>query len=327
LEVKELFKIIKEINKMGITIILITHKLQEILAITDRITVLRKGEVVKTLQTNQTNERELAKLMIGEEFVIKSYSKFEIPNQNTIFEANNLYIKNDKGILAVKGISFDVKEGEIFGIVGVHGNGQKELIEGIIGLRKIESGKIIFNNEDITNLNIKERYQKGISYIPDSRAIGLVLDLDLVSNSILSRYENFSKNLAMEWNKSSNFAWKLIKTFNVITSSIKIPVRYLSGGNQQRLMVGREILFNSKLIVAEEPTHGLDIKATEYIRGLFKKIKSEGRAIILVSSDLDEIFELCDRIAVIFEGRFLKVGKIDEFDLNKLGLLMGGLYV
>jgi simple sugar transport system ATP-binding protein len=327
LEVKELFKIIKEINKMGITIILITHKLQEILAITDRITVLRKGEVVNTLQTNQTNERELAKLMIGEEFVIKSYSKFEFPNQNTIFEANNLYIKNDKGILAVKGISFDVKEGEIFGIVGVHGNGQKELIEGIIGLRKIESGKIIFNNEDITNLNIKERYQKGISYIPDSRAIGLVLDLDLVSNSILSRYENFSKNLTMEWNKSSNFAWKLIKTFNVITSSIKIPVRYLSGGNQQRVMVGREILFNSKLIVAEEPTHGLDIKATEYIRGLFKKIKSEGRAIILVSSDLDEIFELCDRIAVIFEGRFLKEGKIEEFDLNKLGLLMGGLYV
>lgn len=326
-EVNEFLEMLRKLKKMGITIIFITHKLKEAKSITDSITILRKGRVVGVVETNKVNEIDLAKMMIGREIILKIPEKRSRPEAGSvILKVENLHVRDDKGLLAVKGVSFTLREGEILGLAGVQGNGQRELVEAIIGYRPVEKGRVIFMGEDVTGRSPSEIYGKGLAYIPDSRAIGLVLDMDVISNSILTRLKNFlSKGGRIVWDKAQSFSSKIVKDFEVVIDSLKAPVKYLSGGNQQRLLVGREVIWKPKVIIAAEPTHGLDIAATEYIRSLLVELRDRGTAILLVSTDLDEIFQLSDRIAVIYEGEIMATGRPEEFTPEKLGLLMGGV--
>ncbi|MDJ0270948.1 MAG: ABC transporter ATP-binding protein [Aigarchaeota archaeon] len=325
IEVDELFKTLKKLKEMGITIIFITHKLKEVKAITDTITVLRRGEVVGVVKTSEASEAELARMMVGRE-VLLEIKKKPAKEGSVVLRIEDLHVRDDRGLLAVKGVTLELREGEILGLAGVQGNGQRELAEAIVGLRPIEKRRIIYMGEDITNKPTSEIYMKGIAYIPDSRAIGLVLEIDILNNSILTRLKSFlGLGKRILWSKAREYSNKVIKEFNVITESIRTPVKYLSGGNQQKVLVGREIATKPKVIIAAEPTHGLDVGATEYIRTLLVKLRDRGKAILLISTDLDEITQLSDRIAVIYEGKIMAVGKTEEFTREKLGLLMGGI--
>jgi len=327
IEVEELFKTLTRLKKLGITIIFISHKLKEVKRVTDRITVLRRGKVVGVVNTKDVNEVDLARMMVGREVFLKLKKTLVSPKES-ILAIENLWVRDDRGLDAVRGISLILRKGEILGIAGIQGNGQKELAEAIAGLRPVIKGRILLENEDITNLPPYLRYRKGLSYIPDSRSIGLILDLNVVSNSILTRLRDFvGRGTSILWGKAREFAGSLTRRFNVIVESLNTPVKYLSGGNQQKLMVGREVATLPKVIVASEPTHGLDVSATEYIRSLLIKLRDMGVAILLISSDLDEILQLSDRIAVIYEGRIMAIGKPQDFTLEKLGLLMGGVKV
>jgi len=325
-EVNEFLEMLRKLKKMGITIIFITHKLKEAKSITDSITILRKGRVVGVVETKKVSEVDLAKMMIGREIILKIPEKRGLEAGNVVLKVENLRVRDDKGLLAVKGVSFILREGEILGLAGVQGNGQRELVEAIIGYRPVEKGSVTFMGEDVTGRSPSEIYSKGLAYIPDSRAIGLVLDMDVISNSILTRLKNFlSRGGRIVWDKARSFSSKIVKDFEVVIDSLKAPVKYLSGGNQQRLLVGREVIWKPKVIIAAEPTHGLDIAATEYIRSLLVELRDRGTAILLVSTDLDEIFQLSDRIAVIYEGEIMATGRPEEFTPEKLGLLMGGV--
>ena len=324
-EVRELFDTLKRLKELGITIVFITHKLKEVKEITDTITILRKGKVVGVVPTKKTTEIELARMMVGREVFLKISKKPSRPGRE-VLRIEDLWVRDDRGLLAVKGVNLVLREGEILGIAGVAGNGQRELAEAIVGLRTVEKGKVVFMGKDITNLPPSEIYRLGISYIPDSRAVGLVLELDLTYNSILTRITNFlGKSQRIIWGKARSFTSSIIQRFNVVTESLKTPTKYLSGGNQQKLLVGREVITEPKVIIASEPTHGLDVGATEYIRKLLVRLRDEGKAILLISTDLDEVLQLSDRIAVIYEGRIMAVGKPEEFTLERLGLLMGGI--
>lgn len=324
IEVSELFEILKKLKENGITIIFITHKLKEVKEISDRVTVLRKGHVVGTVNSLEVSELELAKMMIGRNIsfdVIKPFKKAG----SEILKVEDLWVKDDRGLTTVKGVNLSLREGEILGLAGIQGNGQRELVEAIVGIRKPEKGKVLFLGEDVTGKPPALVYNKGISYIPDSRAVGLVLEHDLISNSILTRLKKFlGKGSRILWKRARDNAMRIVKDFNIVTDSLKSPVKYLSGGNQQRALVGREIIANPRLIIACEPTHGLDVAATSYIRDLLIKLKNEGKAILLVSTDLDEIFQLSDRLAVICDGKIVGEGKPSDFTPERIGLLMGG---
>ncbi|MEM1984439.1 MAG: ABC transporter ATP-binding protein [Candidatus Korarchaeum sp.] len=324
IESKELFKMLRELKKEGISIVFITHKLREVKELTDRVTVLRRGERVGTFSTRSVSEGDLALMMVGRSILPTQRSPSS--SREEVLRVEDLWVRDERGLHAVKGVSFELRGGEILGITGVQGNGQLELAEALAGVRNVDSGRIILKGEDITDLPAKVRYKRGISYVPDSRAVGLIMDMSLVENSILTTLGSFlGVGGRVNWPLATERANGIVNKFNVIASSIRTQVRYLSGGNQQRLLVGREILKEPDVLVVCEPTQGLDVAATEFIRGTLLRFRDEGRAIILVSTDLDEVFELSDRIAVMYEGRFIGMGRSEEFTVERLGLLMGGV--
>ena len=325
IETRELFKTLKKLKEKGITIIFITHKLREVKEITDRVTVLRKGRLVGTVETAKVSEVDLARMMVGREVFLK-ISKKSAKVGRKVLEAVNLWVKDDRGLDAVRGVSLDLYEGEILGIAGVQGNGQKELIEAIAGIRPVIKGRIIVDNVDVTNRPTVERYRLGLAYVPDSRLVGLVFDMSLVENTILTNlHKVLTKTKRILWDKASEIAVKVVKELDVIASSLSAPVKYLSGGNQQKVMVGREIVREPKIFIVAEPTHGLDVGATEFIRKTLISLRDKGKAVLLVSTDLDEIMQLSDRIAVMYEGKIVAIGKAEEFSIERLGLLMGGV--
>ena len=326
IEVNELFNTLKKLKEMGITIIFITHKLKEVKAITDRITVLRKGRVVGVVETSRVSEVDLAKMMVGREVFLR-IEKTPPKIGKKVLVVKDLWVKDDRGLDAVKGISLELYEGEILGIAGVQGNGQRELAEALAGIRPVIKGKILVDGKDVTHLSTSERYKLGLAYVPDSRTIGLVYEMTVTENSVLTNLSSvLSKLMRIIWDKARNIASGIVREFNVVIPSYDSPVKYLSGGNQQKLMVGREIIREPKIFIISEPTHGLDVNATEFIRKLLVKLRDKGKAILLISTDLDEILQLSDRIAVIYEGKIMAVGKPEEFTLEKLGLLMGGVH-
>ncbi len=341
LEVEELFKIMKRLKEQGKTVVFITHKIREALAITDRIVVLRKGIVAGEIPTREATPEKLAVLMVGKEMKLDILlrGKGAPPSAPTVLKVEDLYVRNDLGLMAVKGVTFEVKAGEIFGIAGVEGNGQAELVEAITGLRKVEKGKILISGIEVTNKGPIDVYRLGASHIPgDREKYGLVLEFTVTENSILSRqWEHsflkeikISRNIKLSrlnWKKVKEYALKLVKNFNVITPSIDTVAKSLSGGNRQRLLVGRELSKNPSLIIAVHPTRGLDIASTMYIRQLLAKMRDEGKAVLLVSADLDEIMQLSDRIAVMYEGEFMGIKKADEITRKEIGLMMGGVKV
>ncbi len=326
IETKELFKALRRLRAMGITIIFITHKLKEVMEITDRITVLRRGRVVETVETRRVNEKILARMMVEREVV------FEIEKRpgrfgKEILIVRNLFVNDDRGLPAVKNVSLTLREGEILGIAGVQGNGQRELAEALAGIRPVVRGSIIFEDKDITSLGAYDRYKLGIAYVPDSRKVGLIGDMSIVENVALTNlYRILSRKLRMiNWGKASRITSDVINKLEVVAPSIRAPVKYLSGGNQQKVMVGREIVREPKVFIVAEPTQGLDVAATEFIRKTLLELRDQGKAILLISTDLDEILQLSDRIAVIYEGEIMATGKPEEFTLERLGLLMGGV--
>lgn len=324
LESRELFKMLRELRKEGISIVFITHKLREVKELTDRVTVLRRGEKVGTFDTQSVSEGDLALMMVGRN-ILPTQRSPSSPREE-VLRVEDLWVRDDRGLHAVKGVSFELRGGEILGITGVQGNGQLELAEALAGVRGVDSGRMIIKGEDITHLPAKVRYRKGISYIPDSRSVGLIMDMNLVENSILTTLDSFlGIGGRVNWSLAAGRADSIVNKFNVVTSSLRAQVKYLSGGNQQRLLVGREVLKEPEVIIICEPTQGLDVAATEFIRSTLLKFRDKGKAIILISTDLDEVFELSDRIAVMYEGKFIGMGNNEEFTVERIGLLMGGV--
>lgn len=325
-EVEELFTAMRALKKEGKTVIFISHKLKEVLAICDKITVLKRGKVVGTVQASQTNEQDLANMMVGRK-IINEFSKKPIDDKNKILIIKNLKAYNDRGILALNGINFDVYSHEILGIAGVEGNGQTELVESLTGIREINEGRIELCGKDITTASPDERIKLGIAHIPEDRhKRGMIEDFTVLENIILgSQREKFAnQRIALNFDKAFNYCNSLIEDYSIQTPNQDTPIRSLSGGNQQRVVVAREFSRQPILVIAAQPTRGLDVGASEYVRKKLIEMRGNGSAILLISADLDEIWGLSDRIAVIYEGKIVAIKPVDETTESEVGLLMAG---
>ena len=325
-ESKDLFKILREMKNQGHLIILISHKLDEILDLCDRVTVLQKGQIVGQTETRDVDKKDLARMMVGRDIIFQ-IEKEPMERSTKVLSLKNLVVRGDKDLIVVKDISFDIYRNEIFGIAGVSGNGQRELVEAITGLRRVESGQISIDETDITNQSARHIYDSGIAHVPEERIkFGIAPGLCLYDNAILKQHhkKKYASKLFLAYSKIKQHTQNLLSEFKVLAPSINVQTKNLSGGNIQKLILGREINENPSLLVASHPTYGLDVGATEYLRTQLLRRRKEGGAVLLVSEDLEEIFELCDRIAVIFQGEFMGVLNADDTQLNDIGLMMAG---
>ena len=325
-ETRDFFGILEKMREEGQIIILISHKLDEIKKLCDRVTVLRKGKVVGHADTETLDKRSMARMMIGRD-VVFSFSREKMPRKDKVLDVQSVTVDGDKGYPVVNDVSFNIFRNEIFGIAGVSGNGQRELVEAITGLRRVANGRIQVNNIDITNQSPRKIHNTGISHVPEERIrFGIAPNLFLYENAILKmhHHKKFSNRAFLAYGKIKNHTRQLIKNFQVATPSINVQTKNLSGGNIQKLILGREISDKPSLLVASHPTYGLDVGATEYLRNQLLKRRAEGGAVLLVSEDLDEVFELCDRIAVIFQGRFMGILEAEDPRIADIGLLMAG---
>jgi len=327
-EIQDLMKIMKNLIDEGKSIILITHKLKEIKAIADRCTVIRRGKLIGTVDVNETSTKEMAKMMVGREVLFTVEKEKNEPGE-LVLEIRNLNVVNRRGVMGVKNFSLEVRRGEILGLAGVDGNGQTELVEALTGLTHVESGKIFINGKDVTNTSVRERIDRGGAHIPEDRQKrGLVLDYSLEDNFILENHGNsrfsrygFLKRPAIRANSE-----KIINDFDVRAGQGSLtPARSLSGGNQQKAIVGREISHNPDLLISVQPTRGLDVGSIEYIHRRLVEQRDSGKAVLLVSLELDEIFGLSDRIAVISHGELVGLVQADDVDENEVGLMMAGI--
>jgi general nucleoside transport system ATP-binding protein len=325
-EIGELIQIMKTLISEGKSIILITHKLKEIMEVCDRCTVIRKGKGIGTVTVSETNPNELASLMVGREVTFTT-EKIEATPKHDVFTIENLHVKDSRGLGAVNGLDLTVRAGEIVGIAGVDGNGQSELIEAITGLRKIESGTVKLNGKEITKLSPRKITESGIGHIPQDRhKHGLVLDFPIGENMVLQTYyqEPNSKMGVLNFKNIYKKARTLIEEFDVRTPSEYTPARALSGGNQQKAIIGREVDRNPDLLIAAQPTRGLDVGAIEFIHKRLIEQRDNGKGVLLVSFELDEIMNVSDRIAVIYEGKIVAIVNPKETTEQELGLLMAG---
>ena len=328
-EAKKLIETMKAIKKEGKTILFISHKLDEIMEVSDRVTVMRKGRHIDTVKTSETDKETLAEMMIGKPFE-STNQKRERKYGNVVLKVEKLTVSSPiyKNKTAVNNVSFKVKEGEILAIAGIEGNGQSELIYALTGLYKTKSGNIVLSDSDITNKSVRYRNELGISHIPEDRhKYGLVLDFPLKNNCILNSYftAKFQKNNFMKKERIDTYTEKLIEKFDINSSEGPSTfVRTMSGGNQQKTIIAREIARNKSLLIAVQPTRGLDIAATQEIHKILLNERNKGKAIILVSLDLDEILKLSDRILVMHQGRITGEFVPKETTPTKLGLYMTG---
>lgn len=325
-EIEELGLIIENLKKEGKSIILITHKLKEVMSMSDRVTIIRRGKVTGSVKTSETNIDELAELMVGRKVQLV-VEKDEAKVGKEILKIENLYVKDRRKLPAVNGVSLSVHAGEIVGIAGVDGNGQTELVEALTGLTKPEKGKITLNGKDIYGKTPREIIDAGVGHIPqDRQKRGLILKYSLYENIALGRHhkEPFSRKGVMNYNELKKYSRDLIKEYDVRTPNEDVPASALSGGNQQKLIVAREISKDPDLLIASQPTRGVDVGAIEFIHKRLVKERDSGKAILLVSLELDEIMALSDRIAVMYDGKI--VGILDRKDATeqKLGILMAG---
>lgn len=325
-EVDELFIVLREMVRLGHSIIFISHKLKEVMNISDRVTVLRAGRVVRTLPTSETNEHELAMLMVGRE--IKETSPGDQTPGEVVLDIGDLVVLNDKGLPALRGLSLKVHAGEILGLAGVSGNGQKELAEAIACLRPIESGYIRLCGQEITNKSPAEAIWAGLGYIPEDRLhVGTIPIFSVAENLILKDHPRppLSRRGFLDMHTITRFASQMVQEYDIKTPMIETTVRSLSGGNIQKLVLAREIQRKPALLLAVQPTRGLDVGATEYIHHRLIEQRQQGRAILLISEDLDEILALSDRIAVIYEGQIMGILPSREAHRQRVGLLMAGM--
>lgn len=328
-ESEDLFRIIERLKKDGKTILFISHKLKEIMQISDNITVLRDGKVIDTVRKIDTDEVKLARLMVGRDVFLKP-----APNPKNIGEpilrVENLTAVNDFHHTVLNDVSLDVRSGEVLGIAGVDGNGQSELVRALTGLQPLTNGKIFLHEKEITHLSVKRMRDSGIGVIPEDRLReGLVEDFDIQENLFLGLQRNkpFSDGTMINWNAVHENADKLVKKFDIRTPSLDLKARLLSGGNQQKVIVAREIFHAPDTIIAAQPTRGLDIAATDFVHEQLILQRDSGKAVLLFSLSLDEIMLLSTRIAVIYKGTIVAIVNKDEVTPQDLGLMMlGGSY-
>ena len=328
-EVDELFDIMRSLKDQGKTIIFITHKLQEVMAISDAVTVMRRGKVVGTVPIQDTSRQQIATMMVGRQVLFQVQRTPAEPGE-IVLTVNDLNALGNKNLPALRGVSFDICEGEILGIAGVEGNGQSELIEVLTGLRKAQSGQVELNGQVITNFTPRAIREKGICHIPEDRhRRGLVLDFSVAQNMVLGiHYRSpFARNLLLDvinFGPIKEKAQRLLEEFDIRPPDQENPAGNLSGGNQQKVIVAREFDQDPKLLIAAQPTRGIDVGSIEFIHQRLLQARDDGKAVLLISADLEEILSLSDRIAVMYEGRI--VGMLDpaHADEARLGLMMTG---
>jgi general nucleoside transport system ATP-binding protein len=325
-EASDLFKVLRDLVKAGKTIVFISHKLKEVLDISDRITVMRRGKVVGQLITKDTTEQEIARLMVGREVLLR-VEKAPAKPGDAVLRVKNLTATSDQGVPALRSISFDLHKGEILGIAGVEGNGQSELVEVLAGTRRATGGQILLGDREIENLGAAGIRLAGVSHIPeDRRGAGLVLSYSVADNLILGRQRTklFSwDGLVLRLRAILEWARKLIKEFDIRTPSPTTLARNLSGGNQQKIIVAREMAVQPRVLLAAQPTRGVDIGAIEFVHRRLVAERDGGAGILLVSAELDEIRSLSDRIAVMYEGEIVSIEPVEASE-ERLGLLMTG---
>ena len=323
-EIKDLFRVLERMKSEGKSIVYISHKLEEVMEISDRITVLRAGKVVANVNKKDTNKAELARMMVGRDVIFR-LSKENAKLGDTVLEVSGLSALSDRKTVAVKNVSFAVREGEILGIAGVSGNGQRELAEVLVGLRKATKGVVKIAGQDATNTVPRKLVDLNVGFIPEDRVgVGLVMNLPVLNNAIIKKYRNFSRGVLLDYPTARDYAKKIVEDYNVKTPDLRYPTRTLSGGNLQKLILARELARDPQLLIASQPTRGLDVGATEYIRSKLLEERSRGRAILLISEDLDEILSLSDRIAVMYEGEFMGMVPAEHASIEDIGLMMAG---
>lgn len=325
-EIQKLFDVLRKMKEEGHSIIIITHKLNEVMEISDRVTILRKGEYIDTVNTSETNEQELTDLMVGRKVnlnIQRPVTEFDRP----LLEIRNLTIKNDEGANAIENVNFYIRGGEILGVAGIAGCGQKELCEAIAGLRKIESGQINHKGENIVGLAPKAIIEKGISmsFIPEDRlGMGLAPSLSITDNMILKTYRDNKKSPFVDRNAAKAKAEEIVKRLGIVTPSTETPVRRLSGGNVQKVLVGREIDAGPNVIITAYPVRGLDINSSYAIYDILNEQKKNGVGILFVGEDLDVMLALCDKIMVLCHGKLMGVVHAHKTTKEELGLMMTG---
>jgi simple sugar transport system ATP-binding protein len=327
-EIQDLVKIMRNLQAEGKSIILITHKLKEIKAVADRCTVIRRGKVVGTVNVKETTEAQMAEMMVGRQ-VSFHVDKGAFEPGGVVLSIVGLSVRNSRKLSALRGFSLDVRSGEIVGVAGVEGNGQTELVEALTGLRPAESGTVTVNGKDITRSSVRQRIDAKIAHIPEDRQKrGLVLDYTLAENFVLENHglPPYSENGFLNQDAIAAQAERLIEAFDVRSGEgARSKARGLSGGNQQKAIVGREIDLNPDLLIAVQPTRGLDVGSIEYIHKRLVEQRDAGKAVLLVSLELDEILDLSDRIAVICRGELVGIVDAKTTDENQIGLMMAGV--
>ena len=325
-EIAELLDIMRNLVKEGKSIILITHKLDEIRAVADRVTVIRHGKSIQTVPVADSTSEELAEMMVGRAVSFKT-EKIPANPKDVVLAVKDLVVNENRGVPAVKELSLDVRAGEIVGIAGIDGNGQSELVEAITGLRKVESGNVIIKGVDMTNERPRKITELGVGHVPEDRhRDGMVLDMTIAENIALQTYykEPFSKHGFMNYNKLNEHARELMAEFDVRAASELVAGGALSGGNQQKAVIAREIDRNPDLLIVSQPTRGLDVGAIEYIRKRLVAERDKGKAVLVISFELDEILDVSDRIAVIHDGKIQGILDAAQTNKQELGILMAG---
>ena len=325
-EVVELLKVLRKLAQDGKTIVFISHKLGEVLAVSDRITVLRDGKVVSTVAASETDQQSLARMMVGRDILLSIEKGRSSPGESRL-KVSHLKVRNDREMLAVDDVSFEVHAGEIFGVAGVAGNGQPELEEAIAGLRHIESGRIEVCDQNVTHASPREIGKAGLGHIPSDRyQRGMLQDFNVAENLVLERFDRapFTHHGLLDWKQIYQKAEELVTTFDVRTPSVQTLAGKLSGGNTQKMILARELAREPRVLLAAQPTRGLDISAIEFVHTRLVEQRNAGAAILLFSTELDEILTISDRIAVMYCGCIVGLVNAADVDINQLGLMMGG---
>jgi simple sugar transport system ATP-binding protein len=323
-ETVEIFAVLRRLAAEGTSIVFISHKLYEVLEVADRITVIRRGKVVGQADPKTATEEQLAEMMVGRE-VSLVVDKGPAHPGDTVMRVDDLTVADDRGTTVVNGCTFEVRAGEIFGIAGVAGNGQAELVEALTGLRRATGGSVRLNDQDITNHTSRDLSERGMAYIPgDRQRYGLVLPYPIEHNLVLTEYYHppFSHRGVIDDRAISNRAKELIPAFDIRTPSGTVPTSTLSGGNQQKVIVAREFSRDLALLIADQPTRGIDVGSIEFIHKQIVAKRDAGTAVLLVSAELDEVLELSDRIGIIFRGRLVAMVDAEGAEKDRIGLIM-----
>ena len=325
-EVNDLFVTLKQMAGDGHALVFISHKLHEVMAISSRVTVLRDGRVIGTRPTAEVTRNELVKMMVGRD--VRQLAPLPLKSGPVRLEIRDLHAMGDRGTEALRGVDLQLHAGEILGLAGVSGNGQRELAECLAGVRRTTHGAVLLDGVDTTSMPLKQRVDAGLAYIPEERMRdGAIREFSVQENIFLHDHASpkYTRGIFLDFPRMWSFANELVKNFNVKTPGLDTPIKNLSGGNIQKLIMARELSRQPKVLIAAQPTRGVDIGATEYIHQRLLQQREEGTAILLISEDLDEIRVLSDRIAVLYEGRIMGIVERDQASVEQIGLMMAGI--